>query len=136
MTDVYLQLRPFQQQWKQAGQPPLYCVALDAERAFDRLQHPVFQTLLQELFTEDEYMIRKYVEHTASLDRIRTRFRRAVMMPWELDSFREYAQNQSRSMNCAVFSDQVLYPVVQRSELQEQVREHVMHNIVQVGRGV
>ena len=80
-------------------------------------------------------MIQRFSKVTSCHGRIVTRYERRVSPPGAFPQFVEFVSSnlpKTGKERNAIYSDQVVYPFVQRSELVSLLHEHLFNNLIKV----
>ncbi|XP_062521508.1 telomerase reverse transcriptase-like [Corticium candelabrum] len=132
VDDIYKIYAPFAARHRKDHlQKSLYFVTLDISGCFDNLDHKTLLGICQQLLREYEYEIRRYTTMTVSSSRLKLQLKRNAA---ELGSalFSDFATHLAESGQChnTIFTDQVMYSLVQREQILQLLQAHITCNIV------
>ncbi|PRP89728.1 telomerase reverse transcriptase [Planoprotostelium fungivorum] len=139
-NDVYKRIVPFINNLRNFAlrtgtEPNLYICSMDITRSFDSIrQDKLFDIIEHEILKDDDYLIVKYATSTLNHDNTswKVKWNKAVTHPTDFPQFYELVE-QFQSNKEGVLTDQVIYPIEQKQDILNTIRELIFHNIVKDG---
>lgn len=100
LGDIYEKFIPFVQNYKKYHKgEKLYFVSLDIQRCFDNINQSTLIESLQAAFSEDEYLIRRFIQVKASQARLISQYCKIASSSADFVSFKQFCS----SLNERVF---------------------------------
>lgn len=135
MNHVYTRIKHFRSRLGPSI-PKLYFVKVDIRACFDTIQQQKILEVINNIFSEDQYAIRKYAKTSSAKARpnqISQQFKRQAYPSDEVPDFDEFVAKLSKTLKNVIFSDQVKYTHVDREDLIILLKEHITQNYVKIG---
>ncbi|KAA1081431.1 hypothetical protein PGT21_035536 [Puccinia graminis f. sp. tritici] len=137
LDHIYTRFKKFRSQFGDSL-PELYFVKVDIRACFDSIQQDKILEVINGIFSEDQYVIQKYVK-TSSLrtgpQKTFRQFKRQAYPSDEVPDFDKFAIELSRTLKNILLCDQAQYAHVDKQELTDLLREHITQNFVKIGAG-
>ncbi|KAK2460975.1 hypothetical protein APHAL10511_007445 [Amanita phalloides] len=132
--DVYARLKAFKARLPRDSNdklPKLYFVKVDVQACFDTIEQWELLKIIDDLISEDVYMIQRYGQVGMSAGKIR---RSLVRRATDEDHphFLQYATELASSLRHVIFADEVVYPNAPKEEILQLLRDHITENIVKI----
>jgi hypothetical protein len=134
--DIYRRMLGFVRQWRAAGAPPVFACSIDVKNSFDSIEQGPLLDVVLGLVRQEQY----YVQRWQSLGpnphsgHVSLRFHRGVP-PAHVAAHDVLgsAAMRAQSLRHAIIADLPPPRVLTRHELHEQLREHVLNNLIKDG---
>ncbi|KAL6051599.1 Telomerase reverse transcriptase, variant 3 [Balamuthia mandrillaris] len=115
--------------------PALYMVSVDVKQSFDNVNHHKLWSAVMQLLNgqrRDQYLVQRYATHVpiAAQQRIHSTYERAISHPAQFPQFLQFATQRAATLKNAVLTDEVVYALVDKSEIKKLLKEHIFSNIV------
>ena len=132
---IFKKLTPFLKRF--VHEKPLYFLAMDVMTCYDSIAQEKCFDIVKHVLREDEYVFQKYASmHPEPANRsTRTKFVKSARALGEEEQFLKLAQSMSKTKRNSVFTDGVTYTSDSKTNLIENLRDHIFENTVQVGPG-
>ncbi|OAV97524.1 hypothetical protein PTTG_25980 [Puccinia triticina 1-1 BBBD Race 1] len=137
LDHVYTRFKEFRSRFG-SSLPDFHFVKVDIRACFDSIQQEKILEVINGLFSEDQYVIQKYVKTTslgAGPQKTFKHFKRQAYPSDEVPDFDKFAVDLSRTLKNVLFSDQVQYAHVDKQDLMDLLKEHITQNFVKIGAG-
>ncbi|TPX41394.1 hypothetical protein SeMB42_g05053 [Synchytrium endobioticum] len=137
LTDIYTKLKTFATALRTqypSKLPQLYFVKVDITRAFDTINQDKLLQILEDVFTDDDYFIIKYVLASFHTGKYSKSFVKRAFPGSVNIHFPQIAHDMAKGLRRTVVADQVVYPRVDKEEVWHLIEEHISAHIVKVGR--
>ncbi|OLL26842.1 Telomerase reverse transcriptase [Neolecta irregularis DAH-3] len=115
--------------------PKLYFAKVDIQACFDTISQDQLLAIIEEMLTEDEYLLQKYASVCCKLDCPRRRFYTKARPSFELMQFEQFANELiNDTMRHSILVDRVVYGLMEKSEVLNLLTQHITNNLVKIGK--
>lgn len=134
--DIYRRMLQFARQWRALGSPPLFACSIDVKNSFDSIEQAPLLDVVLGLLRQEQYYVQRWqsVGPNPHSGHLALRFHRGVppahVPPHDVLAS---AAVRAASLRHAIVADLPPPRVVTRSELHEQLREHIQNNLIKDG---
>lgn len=114
--------------------PELYFVKVDVQACFDSIEQTKLLTILHNVISEEDYMIRKHGQVRPVSGKIQRAYIKKACPEDDSMDFVAYARSMSMALKQTIFTDQVVYDFQSRLNTLKLLEEHIRENIVKIGQ--
>ncbi|XP_058075516.1 telomerase reverse transcriptase [Magnolia sinica] len=137
-NDIYKKLCPFIIGLRNQSMtmPRVFIVICDVSKAFDSIDQDKLLSVMKCLIHNNEYHVKKYAQVSCTKKSLRVHYEQVCVERSSVTDIKKFAPSVPfHSSNC-VLVDQVQCKQVRRGTLHHLLREHVKHNLLQLGQNL
>ncbi|CAM9246639.1 unnamed protein product, partial [Ectocarpus sp. 12 AP-2014] len=114
--------------------PPLYFASVDIKHCYDTVDQARLMDIVRPLVTSEDYVVQKYTKSHPfkAMGRVQVNHVKEAVAMEDLVQFQTRCEELADESVDTIFTDQVVYGIVNRNDVLDMVDDHIKHNVVRV----